>query len=248
VTLLTETLMISLGMAGISLLPLYSGILRKYSSLFYLVGTGALAGILVFDLLPDLYELGGIKSLSSVALVWLAYSLLHLLPLNHHENLAELSEVAVPLHHHGHQSSRFFLFSMSSHCFASGILLVTSQQFSTGLNRSVFLALVAHKLYEALTVSAVLVEKQKSHRKSFYSIFIYSASLPVGVALTYEFRNYFTPGVALLATSLAAGTLLGCLIFDFLLPSLVQIRRKISTLGWVVLGLFSAQFLVKLLS
>lgn len=235
-------------MAGVSLLPLYSGFLRKYSSLFYLIGTGALAGILVFDLLPDLYELGGKTSLYSVVLVWVAYSLLHLLPLRKHQTLDELSDVPAPHHHQGLQSSRFFLFSMSSHCFASGILLVTSQQFSTGLNRSVFLALLAHKLYEAITVSAVLIERQKSHRKSFYSIFIYSASLPIGVALTYAFRSYFTPGVALLATSLAAGTLLGCLIFDFLIPSLVQIRRKISTLGWVVLGLFSAQFLVKLLS
>ena len=231
--LLTETLIISAGMVGVSAIPLYSHTVRKFSNLFYLLGTGALAGILFFDLLPDLFELGGSRSIWGVGLVCLIYSLIHIFQKNHS--------------HHGNGNSAFFLTSMISHCFASGILLVTSAEFSTGLNRSIFLALLAHKLYESLTVSSVLIEKQKSRSKSIFSILLYSISLPLGVILTYLFKSHLTPAIALLATSLAAGTLLGCLIFDFLIPSLPQIRHRWSTIGWIILGLLSAQFLLKVL-
>ena len=153
-----------------------------------------------------------------------------------------------PAHsHYGNGSNLFFLFSMIAHCFASGMLLVTSAEYSVGLNRSIFLALLAHKLYESLTVSSVLIEKQKSLRKSIFSIILYSFSLPAGVILTYLFRSHLTPPIALIATSLAAGTLLGCLIFDFFIPSLSQIRKSWSTIGWIAIGLLSAQILIKAL-
>ena len=248
VNLLTETLIISLGMAAVSAIPLFSHTVRKFSSLFYLLGTGALSGILFFDLLPDLFELGGKTSLWSVGVVWVIYSLIHVFHLRHHGH-EHGSEIEKAVHnHHGHgENSSFFLFSMVSHCFASGILLVTSEEFSTGLNRSIFLALLAHKLYESLTVSTVLIEKQKSHTKSIFSIGFYSLSLPLGVGFTILFRAYLTPQIALFATSLAAGTLLGCLIFDFLIPSIAQVRKRWTTLGWIAAGLLSAQFLMKAL-
>jgi zinc transporter ZupT len=254
--LLTETLIISLGMAMVSCIPLYSKTLRKYSGLFYLLGTGALAGILFFDLVPDLYELGGMSAMAYIGVVWFLYSLIHIFQMKHHqhevssgaaETLAHDHENELAHSHHGNGSSVFFLLSMIAHCFASGMLLVTSAEFSTGLNRSIFLALLAHKLYESLTVSSVLIEKQKSEKKSMISILIYSASLPAGVGLTYLFRTDLTPPIALLATSLAAGTLLGCLIFDFFLPSLGQIRKSWKAMGWIAIGLISAQFLMKTL-
>jgi zinc transporter ZupT len=248
VNLLTETLIISLGMISVSGIPLFSHTVRKFSSLFYLLGTGALSGILFFDLLPDLFGLGGKTSLWSVFGVCVLYSLLHIFHLSrHHHDHASEEETAVH-HHHGHsENSSFFLFSMVSHCFASGILLVTSAEFSSGLNRSIFIALLAHKLYESLTVATVLIEKQKSRSKSILSIGLYSLSLPLGVIVTLLFHKYVTPQIALFATSLAAGTLLGCLIFDFLIPSIAQMKKRWTNVGWVALGLLSAQFLMKAL-
>jgi hypothetical protein len=76
--LLVETLVISGGMSLLSVLPLFSAQVRKHSHLFFLAGTGALAGLCVFDLLPDLYELGGNSSFLITGVVWVVYSLMHL--------------------------------------------------------------------------------------------------------------------------------------------------------------------------
>jgi zinc transporter ZupT len=245
--LLTETLIISFSMAVISSVPLYSVTFRKYSNLFYLLGTGALAGILGFDLIPDLYALGGSRSMGYVGIVWIIYSGIHLVHLRRHRHDEDLQDHDIPHSHYGDRTNLFFLFSMVAHCFASGMLLVTSEAFSSGLNRSIFLALFAHKIYESLTVSSVLIEKQSSRQKAVVSIAIYSLALPLGVVFTYFFRSNLTPSLALVVTSLAAGTLLGCLIFDFFLPSLSQIRKQKSTIAWIIMGLLSAQFFMKAL-
>jgi zinc transporter ZupT len=240
-SLLFETWIISAGMALLSGLPLFSRTIRSYSKLCFLLGTGALSGILFFDLLPDLYEMGGAKSLWGVGAVWALYSLFHLTSLGHHEHLPEAAET-------GHSHDRgvaFFLASMSAHCLASGVLLVASEQLAPAINRTVFLALLSHKAYEALTVSSVLMERQKSRSQALLSIALYAISLPLGVVMTYAFRSVLTPGVALVATSLAAGTLLGCLIFDFFLPSLGYLKRRKRDFAWIAAGFAMTQILMR---
>lgn len=233
-TLLIETLTISVSMMLLSGLPLFSRTIRSYSKLFFLLGTGALSGILLFDLLPDLFEMGGSASLWGVGVVWTIYSLLHMSHLGHHKSSDEH-----PKHTH------FFLASMSGHCLASGILLVVSGGLAGGINRTVFLALLSHKAYEALTVSTILLERQNSRQKAILSIALYSLSLPLGVILTYGFRSVITPSVALIATSLAAGTLLGCLFFDFFLPSLSHLKTRRLDFGWIVVGVALTQLMMR---
>jgi zinc transporter ZupT len=121
---------------------------------------------------------------------------------------------------------------------------VISNGLAGGIGRTVFFALIAHKAYESLTVSSVLIEKLKSTRATFWAITAYSLSLPVGVILTLLFKANLTQNVALLATSLAVGTLLGCLIFDFLLPSLAQIGKKRMDLAWIAVGLVVTQLMM----
>lgn len=243
-SLLIETGIISLCMILLSALPLFSTRLRQYSKLFYLLGTGALAGILLFDLLPDLFEMGGSRSLIGVGIVWIAYSLFHLSHLFYHKRQGD---DLIHAHGHTHGNLKFFLASMIGHCIASGILLVVSRGFSENLNHTVFWALLAHKAYESLTVSSVLIEREKSRTRAVISVSLYALSLPLGVALTFLFRSLLTPSVAMLTTSLAAGTLLGCLIFDFLLPSLSQVRNRWVALAWIFVGLFTTQVLLKTL-
>ena len=71
---------------------------------------------------------------------------------------------------------------------------------------------------------------------------LYSLSLPLGVILTYGFQ--LTPFMAMLVTSLAAGTLMGCLIFDFLIPSIVQMKNRWADIGWIFAGRCLAQLMM----
>jgi zinc transporter ZupT len=239
-TLFAETLIISLTMAALSCLPLFSRAVRGRSKLFFLMGTGALTGILFFDLLPDLVKMGGRSSLWVMGGVWVVYSILHMSHLGHHEHP---EEAKVSRGHH--EPSLFFLFSMIAHCIASGMLLAISDGLAGGLNRTVFIALLGHKTYEALTVSSILVERPGSRASKAAMIAAYSAALPVGVAATVIFHDLFTQTTALIAASLAVGTLLGCLVHDFLIPSISELRRRRLDFGWVVLGLALTQAVLR---
>ncbi len=247
-SILTETALISISMMSLCILPFYIQNLRRYSKFFYLLGTGALAGILFFDLIPDLFEMGGIHTLWGVAAVWLLYSLLHLYHLKYHKPLSH-SSIAESIensfgHSHG-QSISFFMASMFAHCLASGMLLVISEGYAGSITKTLFWALFAHKAYESLTVSSVLLEKKTSPKSFFIAISLYSISMPLGVLLTLLFKKSVTENIAFLVTSLAAGTLLGCLIFDFLLPSFHSSRSRKHALTWIAVGLCMTQVFLK---
>jgi zinc transporter ZupT len=126
------------------------------------------------------------------------------------------------------------------------MLLVASQGLAPTLSRTVFWALLAHKGYEALTVSSVLLEKEDSRARTIASVAIYALSLPVGVLLTYNFHALLTNYVAMIVTSLAAGTLMGCLCFDFLLPSLRRMKKRRSELVWIAAGLCLTQVMMRM--
>jgi zinc transporter ZupT len=255
-SLLVQTLIISLGMALLSVLPLFSASVRRHSHLFFLAGTGALAGLCAFDLLPDLYEMGGRSSFMITGVVWAAYSVMHLLNIGHHHHHHGAD------HSHGHEGDHShdhahdhesenepylpFLISMMVHCFSSGILLVASNALSSGMGKTVFLALIAHKGYESLTVSSVLVERIKTQRQRVMALAGFAGALPVGVVFALCFQNSVNQKVALIATSLAVGSLLGCLIFDFLIPSLSHLKTRKMDLGWVVIGLLITQAMMKI--
>ncbi len=168
---------------------------------------------------------------------WILYSILHFSHLSHHESDP----------HHASGSKFVFLGSMVAHCWVSGMLLVLSADFSTGINRTVFFALLAHKAYEALAVSSLLVDERKSRLASIFAITIYSLSFPLGALLTVLLHSMITQTVAWIATSLAVGTLGGCLLFDFLLPSLAHLKRKRHDLAWIAVGLFVTQLVMRVL-
>src|SRR5580704_9884668 len=73
-----STLIISALMLTLSLLPVQIQAIRARSRLLFLMGTGALVGLLVFDLVPDVVALGGKQSLVWIGAVWAIYSLFHL--------------------------------------------------------------------------------------------------------------------------------------------------------------------------
>ncbi len=236
--LLIETSIIAAGMLALCALPYLSKRVRHHSKLAYLIGTGALTGILIFELLPEVFELGGQSSMMLAGAVWAVYSLAHLIHLHEHRESGD---------HDGSEGTIFFLASMIAHCVASGMLLVVSSDFVGGIGRTVFFALLAHKAYEALTVGSILIERQRSRPKYLASIAVYALSLPLGVAVTLIFKESIGHKVALVAMSVAVGTLLGCLIFDFLLPSIAHLRSRWRDLGWIALGLFLTQAVLRVL-
>lgn len=220
-------------MAVFCALPLLSERVRRHSRPLFLMGTGALFGICFFDLVPEVFEMGGRSSLWIMGGVWALYSLIHLFHLQHH-------------HDHDHEigaeevtAQGFYLFfgSLIAHCFASGMLLTVSQGLSTRIAHTVFLALLAHKTYESLLLTSILLEQRRSRSWKLAIIAAYSLSLPIGAFATALFESSFTQQIAVLVSSVAVGTLLGCLIFDFLIPSLRQVRRQRLIGGWIVLGL-----------
>jgi zinc transporter ZupT len=246
-SLLLKTLIISSMMILLCSLPLLFSQMKKVSRLLFLVGTGALVGICCFDLMPDVIELGGNSSLLLVFSVWIVYSAIHLLHYRHHklESLKQNhSHTDDPLHSHS-QGMAMFLTSMIVHCVSSGVLLAMSMRFSGKFSHAVFFALVAHKSYESLIVSSVIVERTKTKLSAFYGIVAYALALPLGVIVASLFDDQITMKLAISATSFALGTLLGCMVFDFIIPSVTQIRKKRLELGWIVAGLALTEFVMR---
>ena len=238
-SLLTETLTLFLGMSAVCCAPLVFKSVASFSGWLFLIGTGALAGICIFDLFPDMVEMAGTKGVIITLAVGLLYSLFHLFHLHHHDST--LSEG------HAHvRSFPVFFVSLASHCLASGILLAVSQQLSNKLAAGVFFALVAHKAYECLIFMSIVLAMQKSKMWTFAVTSLYCLALPAGVLLNAWVGPYVGQTVAVDISSVAVGSLFGCLIFDFLVPSLSQLRRKKSQIAWILVGLLVTRFIMVL--
>ena len=230
-----ETLLLSLMMMGLCSLPLWVSAIKKISHFLFLAGTGALVGICFFDLLPDVYEMGGISSLALVFGVWVVYSLAHYV----HYRKKHVKTGHQECHGHHHEDEHhhvllhsdeggvgIFIGSMMIHCFASGILLAVSFRYGELFSRTVFLALLTHKAYESLIVSTIVLEKVKSKAHALVANAAYALALPLGVVVEQVFNEQISMKVSLIATCVALGTLFGCMIFDFLLPSIEHVKKK----------------------
>ncbi len=246
-SLVVETAALAGGIALFSGLPLFFyAQVKRHSRLLFLVGTGAMFGLCFFDLLPDVIEIGGRSSLYIIGVVWLLYSLIHLFHLGHHEADHDHDCGDPTLHGGGHSHSfRLFCGSLMTHCFASGILLSLSHGFSPQIANTVFLALIAHKGYEALMFSSILVKQHYARLTQWGLLCMYSLSLPVGVAVAYFLKDTFSQELAMIMSSVAVGTLLGCLIFDFMIPTVRQLRTRRRELIWIAVGLILTQIVMK---
>ena len=222
--------------SGISLffaLPLVFRQIKNYSIYFFLVGTGAMTGICFFDLLPEVYEMGGYSSVFIIIISCVIYFLIHFFTHKHHEHSAHLNSGAF----------FFFLASLCAHNFASGMLLAISYDLSLKIANAVFSAMVAHKGYEAMMLASIFVQQPYSNLKKLKVASVYIFALPMGVALSKIFENSFNKQVAIIVSGIAVGTLMGCLIFDFLWPSFKQLKEKPMHLIWIASGFFLTQII-----
>lgn len=212
-----------------SSLPLIFDMAKKHSHWFFLTGTGAMIGLCFFDLLPELFKQGGSSSIFIILFVLIIYSLIHI------------------WHHQPEQDFLFsiFFFSLVLHCFSSGILLVISSKFSSRAAHGVFMALIVHKSYEALMFSFILISRRFSTIKKIFLLCLYAFSLPLGVVVTFLFKDHLSEQLAMILSSIAVGTLLGCLTYDFLLPSLRQIKQRRFEMVFIALGLLLTRFVLR---
>jgi zinc transporter ZupT len=240
-----QTILIAAMMALCFAAPRFSKKVARHSKILLLIGTGGLVSLYFGDLLPDVLALGGISSLAIIVAVWLAYSYFHTSHIHHHEELGEQAHADHDhIHIHGAETSRFLMISMVSHCFSSGMLLYISHELSARIAASVFLALIGHKGYEALSVSVLINQKVKDAKKFLLYGLIYSLSLPLGVLVTAAFSHYLGAGMspkvikmtAMIVASVAVGSLAGCMVHDFILPSIRHIRHRRLEAAWMLVG------------
>lgn len=234
-----ESLLLAIGMMVVSILPVYITEIRKYTSVFFLLGTGALTGVCLFDLIPDVAEIGGTNGLLLAAFVAIIYSSLHLYHNHKHKRTAGC---CAP--HKLGKAFYVFLISIISHCFASGMLLGLSNQFSVQMGENVFWSLALHKAYEAISYSSIVITQNISKKKSALLILLYCSSLPLGVYSTIWFESLINQNIAIAISSLAVGSLISCLYFDFMQPCFEMIRKKKRALIWLALGFILARFLI----
>lgn len=227
--LLVQTALLVAGIVLLSCMPIFFGAAKKYSKAFFLTGTGAMFGLCFFDLLPDAFDRGGKLSLTIIAFIFILYTLMHGFS-------------------HKHDSEQPFLVlfvSLLVHCFASGMFLTISSDLSVKTAQAVFIALCIHKSYEALMFSFILVDRQFSRRRKILFLSLYASSLPLGVAITWLFKDSFSERVAMVLSSIAVGSLIGCLVFDFLFPSLRKIRARRLELVFIAVGLVLTQIVLR---
>lgn len=124
------------------------------------------------------------------------------------------------------------------------MLLYLSHDLSPKIAASVFLALIGHKGYEAISVSVLLSQRTRKTKTFLAYAISYAASFPIGVAVTSGLSHFFgstvSPAVvkvvAIGVASVAVGSLAGCMINDFLLPSLRHVRTRRLEAAWMLLG------------
>lgn len=227
--LVIQTATLVAGIVSFSCLPMIFGGVKKFSQVFFLTGTGAMVGLCLFDLLPHAFEHGGFMSIGIIASVFLLYALLH-----------------GRSHSHGLEQPIMILFgSLLVHCFSSGMFLVLSGEFSGEASQAVFMALLVHKSYEALIFSFILIERKISQMKKIIFLSCYALCFPLGVAFTWFFEASLNEYVAMVLSNVAVGSLVGCLIYDFLVPSIKKIQTRRIEIAFIALGFVVTQLVIR---
>lgn len=226
-SLFLAAFLVSLVIALCCALPWIFPAIRAYSRPLLLVGTSVLLGFVAFDLVPEMVELGGLSSLWLVLLSSAGFTALHALADRHGAHAHDEDEEG-PRH-----GVKVLLTSMALHCFAGGMLLVSSYEVSAQLAFGVFVSLAGHKAFEAISVSSVLIQRIPTAGSLIRASALYVLSFPAGVVVTEAVRRLSVQSLspetlkqsAIVLTAIAVGSLFGCLIQDFLIPAMRDFRR-----------------------
>lgn len=232
-SLLSGSLLVSIGIAVFCLLPWAIPALRANSKKLMVVGTLILLGFVGFDLIPETMEVAGPSTLILMAFSALFFSVFHVWADRKKHALVNCEGHDHSKEHHGLTS---LLVSMMVHCFAGGVMLVTSFEISEALASAVLWSLVSHKGFEAISVASLLYERARSRTQLILAVSAYALAFPLGCLATIWIETSLAHVVeletielaAMYATSIAIGSLFACLVQDFLLPSFKEIRQGLA--------------------
>jgi len=168
--------MLVIGLAAVTVLATFSGglLALRAKDRFHLVlglSAGLLLGLVGFDLLPEVFEmgvgtLGGVKTVS-VALI-AGFLSLHFI-----EQFAGSHEPAESDYGHDHThafeiAGTVGAFAMAGHIFLDGVALALAFKVSNALGIAVFIAMIVHAFSDGLNTVALLVKLgQWTHRGKF---------------------------------------------------------------------------------
>ena len=158
--------MLVIGLAAVTVLATFSGglLALRAKDRFHLVlglSAGLLLGLVGFDLLPEVFEmgvgtLGGVKTVS-VALI-AGFLSLHFI-----EQFAGSHEPAESDYGHDHThafeiAGTVGAFAMAGHIFLDGVALALAFKVSDALGIAVFIAMIVHAFSDGLNTVALLVK------------------------------------------------------------------------------------------
>ena len=158
--------MLVIGLAAVTVLATFSGglLALRAKDRFHLVlglSAGLLLGLVGFDLLPEVFEMGssefgGVKTVS-IALI-AGFLSLHFI-----EQFAGSHEPAESEYHHDHThafeiAGTVGAFAMAGHIFLDGVALALAFKVSNALGIAVFIAMIVHAFSDGLNTVALLVK------------------------------------------------------------------------------------------
>lgn len=182
---------IAIALAAVTALATFAGgtlAIKSKDRLHLVLGlsAGLLLGLVAFDLLPEVFELGSTEILhapaTSVALI-AGFLLLHFF-----EQLSGSHEPAESDYGHDHKHSAnitgvFGAVAMGGHVFLDGLALGVAFKVSSELGIAVFIALLVHAFSDGLNTVSFLIKSGKWGKKGIWLLGVDAVARISGAAL-----------------------------------------------------------------
>ena len=209
--------------------------LRHQDRLHLILGfaAGVMLGLVAFDLLPEVFELGGNGTsfnLPTVALPFVAgFLVLHLVERSlamHHAHEQEYGE-----HQHMPEVGIASALALAGHSFLDGVGIGLAFQVGNGLGFAVALAVIAHDFADGLNTVTLMMVNRNSRRRSLALLGLDAIAPVLGAASTLLFT--VPDGVLRLYLSFFAGVLLYLATSDILPEAHARHPGKLTLLSTV---------------
>jgi zinc transporter ZupT len=182
---------IAIALAAVTAIATFAGgtlAIKSKDRLHLVLGlsAGLLLGLVAFDLLPEVFELGSTEILhapaTSVALI-AGFLLLHFF-----EQLSGSHEPAESDYGHDHKHSAnitgvFGAVAMGGHVFLDGLALGVAFKVSSELGIAVFIALLVHAFSDGLNTVSFLIKSGKWGKKGIWLLGVDAVARISGAAL-----------------------------------------------------------------
>jgi zinc transporter ZupT len=201
---------------------------------------GVLLGVVAFDILPEVFELGHQENVdptgAMIALVggFLLFHSLEKFVLIHHGHEGDYAE-----HHHPHVGMLSAM-ALIGHSFMDGVGIGLAFQVSQAVGIAVALAVIAHDFCDGLNTVSLMLVHENTPRRSAIMLLADALAPVLGAASTLAF--HVAPRDLMLYLGFFAGFLLYIAAGD-VLPEAHSRARNMTTLGLIALTCVGAVFI-----